>query len=85
MGLGTATPETLAEFPTADNELQLWVLATIAFVIFYNNYMVALLLPAFSREFSAPGYLLEWMISGYLISYGVSTLTTTFCAMWFPD
>jgi predicted MFS family arabinose efflux permease len=57
-----------------DNELQLWVLASIAFAIFYANYMVAPLIPALSREFSVPPRQLGWLIPGYLIPYGLSTL-----------
>lgn len=59
---------------TASRESQLWVMATIAFAIFYNNYMVVPLMPAFSQEFSVPAYRLGWIISGYLIPYGISTL-----------
>jgi predicted MFS family arabinose efflux permease len=59
---------------TPENEPQLWVLASIAFVIFYANYMVAPLLPALSKEFSVPARQLSWAIPGYLIAYGLSTL-----------
>jgi predicted MFS family arabinose efflux permease len=53
---------------------QLWVLATLAFTVFFSNYMVAPLIPAFSREFSVPASQLGWLTAGYLIPYGISTL-----------
>ncbi|WP_263357040.1 hypothetical protein [Acidicapsa ligni] len=61
-----------------NNQVQLWVMATLAFAIFYSNYMVAPLLPAFLKEFAAPAYQLGWLIAGYLIPYGVSTLAFGF-------
>ena len=43
--------------PFATNDkVQLWVMATLAFAVFYSNYMVAPLLPAFSKEFAVPAY-----------------------------
>jgi hypothetical protein len=36
----------MAEGSDANNESQLWVMATIAFAIFYSNYMVPPLIPA---------------------------------------
>jgi hypothetical protein len=47
---------TLTQPSTTNNDSQLWVLATIAFAVFYSNYMVPPLIPAFSREFSVPAY-----------------------------
>jgi predicted MFS family arabinose efflux permease len=73
---------TLTESSTANNESQLWVLATIAFAVFYSNYMVAPLIPAFSREFSVPAYQLGGLIAGYLISYGISTLVYGALSDW---
>jgi predicted MFS family arabinose efflux permease len=63
-----------SDLTTTGNELQLWVLASIAFAIFYANYMVAPLVPALSREFLVPPRQLGWLIAGYLIPYGLSTL-----------
>ena len=59
---------------TADYESQLWVMAAIAFAVFYSNYMVPPLIPALSREFSVTPYQLGWLIPGFLIPYGISTL-----------
>ena len=65
---------TLKQPSATENESQLWVMASIAFAIFYGNYMVAPLIPALSNEFSVPVHQLGWVIPGYLIPYGISTL-----------
>jgi predicted MFS family arabinose efflux permease len=57
-----------------NNESQLRVMAAIAFAIVYSNYMMAPLIPALSREFSVSPYQLGWLIPGFLIPYGISTL-----------
>jgi MFS family permease len=49
-------------------------MASIAFAIFYGNYMAAPLIPAFSNEFSVAAQQLGWVVPGYLIPYGISTL-----------
>ncbi len=49
-------------------------MSAIAFLIFYSNYMVAPLIPAFSREFAVLPDALSWLVSGFSIAYGVSTL-----------
>src|ERR1700734_2855082 len=49
-------------------------MAVIAFAVVYSNYMMAPLIPALSREFSVSPYRLGWMIPGFLIPYGISTL-----------
>jgi predicted MFS family arabinose efflux permease len=59
---------------TKNNESQLWLMAVIAFAIFYSNYMMPPLIPALSREFSVSPYQLGWLITGFLIPYGISTL-----------
>jgi predicted MFS family arabinose efflux permease len=66
---------TLSEPSTTNNDDSLlYVMATIAFAVVYSNYMVAPLIPAFSTEFSVPAYQLGWVIPGFLIPYGISTL-----------
>ncbi len=57
-------------------------MATIAFAIFYGNYMFAPLIPAFSHEFAVPASQLGWVIPGYLIPYGVSTLVYGALSDW---
>ena len=64
----------MTEGATANEESQLWVMAAIAFAIVYSNYMVPPLIPALSREFSVSPYQLGWLIPGFLIPYGISTL-----------
>ena len=60
--------------PTENDESQLWVMAGIAFAVVYSNYMMAPLIPALSHEFSVSPYQLGWLIPGFLIPYGISTL-----------
>ncbi len=64
----------MVEASTSNNESQLWVMAAIAFAVFYSNYMVPPLIPALSREFSVTAYELGWLIPGFLVPYGISTL-----------
>jgi len=66
--------ELLTEPLTRNSQFKLWLMATTAFAVFYSNYMVAPLIPAFAREFAVPAYQLGWLIPGYLIPYGISTL-----------
>ncbi len=69
--------------PAATNDkVQLWVMATLAFTVFYSNYMVAPLLPAFAKEFAVPASQLGWLIAGYLIPYGISTLIYGVVSDW---
>jgi predicted MFS family arabinose efflux permease len=54
--------------------MELRAMAVIALLVFYNNYMVAPLIPAFSREFAVIPDALGWLVPGFSIAYGVSTL-----------
>lgn len=74
--------ELVTEPPATNDQVQLWVMATLAFAVFYSNYMVAPLLPAISKEFAVPAYQLCWLIAGYLIPYGVSTLVYGALSDW---
>jgi predicted MFS family arabinose efflux permease len=80
--LQTIPIEILTETSTTNDKVQLWVMAILAFAVFYSNYMVAPLIPAFSREFSVPVYQLGWLIAGYLIPYGISTLVYGALSDW---
>lgn len=73
---------TLTQPSTTSSDSQLWVLATIAFAVLYSNYMVAPLIPAFSKEFSVLAYHLGWLVTGYLIPYGISTLVYGALSDW---
>ncbi|HSY34745.1 MAG TPA: MFS transporter [Acidobacteriaceae bacterium] len=79
--LNSSTEIPTASFTSSDDR-QLWVLATLAFAVFYSNYMVAPLVPAFSREFSVSANQLSWLIAGYLIPYGISTLVYGALSDW---
>ncbi len=49
-------------------------MAVIAFLVFYCNYMIAPLVPAFARGFGVRPYDLKWLIPGFSMLYGVATL-----------
>ena len=49
-------------------------MAAIAFLVSYSNYMIAPLIPALSREFAVTPYELGWLVPGFSIAYGISTL-----------
>ena len=49
-------------------------MCAIAFLVYYSNYMVAPLIPAFCREFSVLPDALGWLVPGFSMAYGVSTL-----------
>ena len=66
--------QTLLTTPAKSHESELWVMAAIAFAVFYSNYMMAPLIPALSHEFSVSPYQLGWLIPSFLIPYGISTL-----------
>src|ERR1700761_3376362 len=68
--------------PARNNDSQLWVMSIIALAVVYSNYMVAPLIPAFSTEFVVPAYQLGWLIAGYLIPYGISTLVYGALSDW---
>jgi predicted MFS family arabinose efflux permease len=53
------------------------VLATLSFasfLIFFNSYLVAPVIPSLSRQFHAPIQLVGLLIPAYLLPYGISTL-----------
>jgi predicted MFS family arabinose efflux permease len=49
-------------------------MSALALLVFYSNYMVAPLIPAFSREFAVIPDGLSWLVPGFSIAYGTSTL-----------
>ncbi len=62
------------DIPAKNHESQLWWMAAIAVTVVYSNYMMAPLIPALSHEFSVSPYQMGWLIPGFLIPYGISTL-----------
>lgn len=49
-------------------------LAAAVFLIFFNGYMVAPLIPTLSREFSVGIQQMGWVVPAYMLTYGFSTL-----------
>jgi hypothetical protein len=45
--------------------MELWAKAAVAFLVFYSNYMVAPLIPAFSRGFAVHPDGLSWLVPGF--------------------
>lgn len=74
--------ERVTESAAMNDQVQLWVMATLAFAVYYSNYMVAPLLPSFSKEFAIPAHQMGWLIAGYLIPYGISTLVYGALSDW---
>ncbi|MGC2401347.1 MAG: MFS transporter, partial [Acidobacteriaceae bacterium] len=60
--------------PSPYDALLLWAMAAVAFFVFYSNFMIAPLVPAFSREFGVTPYQLGWLVPSFSIAYAVSTL-----------
>jgi predicted MFS family arabinose efflux permease len=54
--------------------LELCTMAAIVFLVFYNNFMIAPILPALARDFGVRPYDLNWLVSGFSLLYGVATL-----------
>ena len=52
----------------------LWVLSAATFLIFFQAYMVAPLIPKLSAMFAAPAQSMGLIVPAYLMPYGVSTL-----------
>ncbi|OTP67419.1 MFS transporter [Caballeronia sordidicola] len=57
-----------------ERERLLWILALATFVIFFQAYMVAPIVPFFSQVFHSPLQTVGLIVPAYLIPYGVSTL-----------
>ena len=76
---------TAATSETAKNsthERSLWVLAGITFLIFFQAYMVAPMIPRLSTVFDVPAQQIGLVIPAYLIPYGVSTLFFGLLSDW---
>lgn len=63
-----------ASLTTEDRERLLRILALAAFVIFFQAYMVAPILPFLSQVFKTPEQMAGLIVPAYLIPYGVSGL-----------
>lgn len=58
----------------AQRERLLWVLSAATFLIFFQGYMVAPLIPRLSEAFGVSAQQIGLIVPAYLIPYGVSTL-----------
>ena len=58
----------------AERERLLWVLAAATFIIFFQAFMVAPLIPHLSRFFEASPRITGLVVPAYLIPYGFATL-----------
>ncbi len=55
-------------------ERLLWILSAATFLIFFQAYMVAPLIPRLAMVFSVPVTKVGFIVPAYLIPYGISTL-----------
>src|SRR5713101_7587775 len=58
----------------AARERLLWVLSAATFMVFFQAYMVAPIIPALSATFGAPVQTVGLIVPAYLIPYGIATL-----------
>ena len=63
-----------AEPGRAGRERLLWVLSAATFLVFFQAYMVAPLIPRLSEEFGVSTQAVGLIVPAYLIPYGVATL-----------
>ena len=56
------------------NDRILLALAATVFLVFFNGFMVAPLIPSLAREFDATQGQVGWLIPAYMLPYGFSTL-----------
>lgn len=64
----------LADSDKERRERLLWVLSAAAFLIFFQAFMIAPLIPRFSEEFGVSPRTIGLIVPAYLIPYGLSTL-----------
>src|SRR3954469_14639329 len=58
----------------AGRERLLWVLSAVTFIIFFQAYMVAPIIPALSTIFGTSVQTVGLIVPAYLIPYGIATL-----------
>lgn len=68
-----APPTPSPNFPTERNTV-LHVLSAAAFLIFFQTYAVAPLIPSLAKEFHSPPQLLGLLVPSYMLAYAFSTL-----------
>ncbi len=58
----------------SDHEAALKTLVLAAFLVFFNGYLVAPLIPALAREFGTTAQRIGLVVPAYMLTYGFSTL-----------
>ena len=58
----------------AKHKTMLWILSTATFLIFFQAFMIAPLIPRLSRIFEVPEQTIGLAVPSYMIAYGVATL-----------
>ena len=72
---GTNIPRfTISRIPRLQREALLRILSAGAFLVFFQTYLVAPLIPALAVEFHASTNLLGMLVPAYMLPYGISTL-----------
>jgi len=72
--LTISVPITLPAVDPAERETILRVMSAAAFLIFFQSYLVAPLIPALAREFRSTEQIVGLLVPAYLLPYGISTL-----------
>ncbi len=70
----TEGPMSSPAVETPRREQLLWVLSAATFLIFFQAYMVAPLIPHLSTVFGASARTIGLVVPGYMIPYGIATL-----------
>ncbi|MGA2231383.1 MAG: MFS transporter [Tepidisphaeraceae bacterium] len=72
--LAISMPIALPAVDPAERETILRVMSAAAFLIFFQSYLVAPLIPALAREFRSAEQIVGLLVPAYLLPYGISTL-----------
>ena len=70
----TYTDFAISRDPSLQREALLRILSAAAFLVFFQTYLVAPLIPALAVEFHASTNLLGMLVPAYMLPYGISTL-----------
>src|ERR1700739_4161541 len=63
-----------AEHARAQRERLVWLLSAATFIIFFQAYMVAPIIPTLSKTFATSVQTAGLIVPAYLIPYGIATL-----------
>jgi predicted MFS family arabinose efflux permease len=70
----TTHDETESTLAAHEREIVLRIMAASAFLIFFQSYLVAPLIPSLAVELHASQAALGWLVPAYMLAYGCSTL-----------